>query len=224
MGQYYKGEKIGTCESMYYMRLSQAQKLASIGAVDDDKISFLEYCTDGVTRFRFPFPDEDGVEEAGLYSNGYIKAFDRGFLVPVPDGIEINHTHKCAGNTLCDGTHNVNMFIPCIYSEEFKNTGIQLSSGGAGQRYINIMYKAMRPKIVDGKETKELVLSTLFECARCGQLQRVSNEEMARIKEMAIEHYSAKYRLVAQRDLDNEPLVAQNKKALDEALETINRM
>lgn len=41
---------------------------------------------------------------------------------------------------------------------------------------------------------------------------------------MATEYYTAKYKLVTQRDLENESLVSQNAKALALALETIKRM
>ena len=40
MGQYLKQQKIGTCESMYYLTLSEAQALAKQEAQDDDGITF----------------------------------------------------------------------------------------------------------------------------------------------------------------------------------------
>ena len=175
--------------------------------------------TDGVTRFRFPFPQED--EIADDLCNA--KLFDEGFLVPCPESVEVNHSTICLGSQLYNKSDNVNIFIPCPHSKEFRDTGIKTSTPPFHQ-FLKVCYKAMRPKIVDGKETKELVESTLFECARCGQLQRVSHEEMELIKEKAREYYTAKYRLVSQRELDNESLVEQNRKALELALETINRM
>jgi len=219
MGQYYNGTKIGTCENMYYLRLEKARKLAEMGACDDDNIPFLTYVNDGETRFRFPFPQED--EMADDLVNAQL--FDEGFLVPCPEEVEISHATICMGSTLYNKTDNVNVFIPCLHSKEFKETGIKTSTPPFHQ-FLKVCYKAMRPKIVNGEETKELVESTLFECARCGQLQRVSHEEMEKIKEMATEYYTAKYKLVAQRDLENETLVAQNAKALALALETIKRM
>ena len=59
MGEYakYDGEeiKIGTCEDMYYLRASQAHLVTALpGNVDpvQDRDAI---------RFRFPFPDEDGI-------------------------------------------------------------------------------------------------------------------------------------------------------------------
>jgi hypothetical protein len=53
MGEYatYNGEniKLGTCESMYYLRADQRHLISG-------------YRFDGGDRFRFPFPDEDDIE------------------------------------------------------------------------------------------------------------------------------------------------------------------
>ena len=48
--------KIGTCESMYYLRADQAREVyAEPGNVDP-------IADAAAIRFRFPFPDEDGIE------------------------------------------------------------------------------------------------------------------------------------------------------------------
>lgn len=62
MGEYatYNGQriKIGTCEDMYYLRADQRDKVEpethSVDPSDEDVLRTL--------RFRFPFPDEDGVQ------------------------------------------------------------------------------------------------------------------------------------------------------------------
>ena len=74
MGEYakYKGEtvKIGTCESMYYLRADQAHLVTALdGNVDPVKD------IDGI-RFRFPWPDEDGTEP------GAFEDFDRSIEIP----------------------------------------------------------------------------------------------------------------------------------------------
>lgn len=74
MGEYasYNGEsvKIGTCESMYYLRADQAHLVTpESGNVDPIRDAA------GI-RFRFPFPDEDGVQPGGDF-----KRFDRGINV-----------------------------------------------------------------------------------------------------------------------------------------------
>lgn len=165
MGQYYKGEKIGTCENMYYMRMSQAEKLR--GGADDDGIKFETYLSDNETRWRFPWPNEDGREKAGLfYSN--VTEFERGYTLRVPQGIEINHSERvCVQGKTC------NIFMPCIHSEAWDKiaaAGVTLSHGQHLQEII-VKYDAMR----DGER------AILFECSYCGQLQRASREDWQKI-------------------------------------------
>lgn len=165
MGQYYNGVKIGTCENMYYMRLAQAQILANIGARDDDGIAFKEMLEDNTTRFRFPWPDEDGRAETNQLHN--LMDFERGYKLQVPDGIEINHSTKWhTGN-------GYNVELPCIKSPEWARmaeAGAKLSHGTHPQT-ITVKYDAIR----DGER------AILFECSYCGQLQRSSREDWEQI-------------------------------------------
>lgn len=78
MGEYarYKGEeiKIGTCESMYYLRADQRHLVEALpNNVDPVKDA-------GEIRFRFPFPDEDACEPGGDF-HGH--DFDRKVWLPV---------------------------------------------------------------------------------------------------------------------------------------------
>ena len=83
MGEYayYNGSsiKIGTCESMYYLRADQAHLVeAREGNVDP-------IADAAAIRFRFPFPDEDGIEP------GAFGDYDRGLSilgVKTPDGVD----------------------------------------------------------------------------------------------------------------------------------------
>jgi hypothetical protein len=82
MGEYalFKGSKIkiGTCEDMYYLRADQAHLVEPLsGNVDPVRHR------DGI-RFRFPFPDEDGIEP------GAFEQYERGVTlwgVKVPQGV-----------------------------------------------------------------------------------------------------------------------------------------
>lgn len=50
--------KVGTCESMYYLRFDQLDQITGIsGSLDPSSPSTWDY-----VRFRFPFPHEDGIQ------------------------------------------------------------------------------------------------------------------------------------------------------------------
>ena len=180
MGQYYKKNKIGTCECMYYLTLAEAQVLASKGARDDDDIAFKEYLEDNTTRFRFPFPDEDntaGSVDLFMAHNGKREPF-KTFLLPCP--IEINHDDICISNSHPGGGYNVNIFLPCLHSKEFNALNIRTSQGGAGEQFIGVEFQAIR----EGK------IKTIFKCARCRQSQRFDDSDNEKIKERAKEYFS----------------------------------
>lgn len=85
MGEYAKvkgtGEevKIGTCEDMYYLRADQADAVWPVrGNVDPVRDA------NGI-RFRFPWPDEDGIAPGGFDDH------DRGLVVWGATAPEIDH-------------------------------------------------------------------------------------------------------------------------------------
>ena len=203
MGQYYKGQKIGTCEAMYYLRLNQAKKLAKEGQSDDDGISFKEYLNDDATMFRFPYPEEDGLSQVELLNDDTPT-----FKLPAGCLDEVNHREKCYSNELKDGGHNVNIFLPCIYSEEFKKMGIKTSHNGAGEQFLNIEFQTIR----DGKE------KTIFSCSRCGQLQRFTDEDIEKLKKRAIEYYEV------YNEKGKNPTYNGNQKLYDRAMKIIDRI
>jgi len=196
MGQYYKGRKIGTCESMYYMRLEEAQQLARMGAKHDDDINFKEYLQDNATMFRFPFPDEDN----GIPENC---EFDRGVKIPA-GRIDVRHDEVVIWNENKKGGNGMNIFIPCPHSNAFKDKNIKLSIGGTGEQYLYIRFQAIR----DGKE------KTIFNCARGGQLQRFDDDIIAKIKERAKEFFAVPKNTVTEEE----------KKEYNEMLKIIDRI
>lgn len=224
MGQYYKGEKIGTCENMYYMRLTQARKLADAGARDDDGVLFSDYLKDGVTRWRFPFVDEDGREDAGLlYTN--VEDYNRGLLVAVPNTVELSHQDVTFSRSL--GIGNVNIFVPCIHSKTFKDKELNTSRGHHMQ-YAHIKYKAMRYPLDEktGERITDLPMieTSLIECAVCGMLQQMRESTLDAIRESAREDAHASCKLIAQRDLDNAKLVQSMQEKLARLLAEIERI
>lgn len=88
MGEYaeYQGQqvKIGTCEDMYYLRADQASSVTALpGNVDPTNLDDL--C--GI-RFRFPFPDEDGIEP------GMFDRYDRSvqvYGITAPGALRADH-------------------------------------------------------------------------------------------------------------------------------------
>lgn len=95
MGEYakYRGQdiKIGTCESMYYLRADQRHLIAG-------------YRFDGSERFRFPFPDEDNLEP------GNFEDYDRGARVP---GWRIPADFEDHGIVQFTAPQGYNLCIPC---------------------------------------------------------------------------------------------------------------
>src|SRR3990167_1767401 len=200
MGQYIGDRKIGTCESMYYMRLSEAQQLSKEGKADDDGISFSEYLKDNETKWRFPFPDEDEGIPADC-------KYNKSFTIPVGE-IEVNHTDICVSNSI-DDSYNVNIFMPCPYSEEFKKLGLKTSINGVGEQFLLVTMEAIR----EGKR------KTIFECARCHQMQRFSDDDIVKIKARATEHYK-----IYDTSGKGEHFTGGNQGLYDYAIEVIKRI
>lgn len=102
MGEYanYKGQniKIGTCEDLYYLRADQ-RELVEGYEFDEQTLN--------VFRFRFPFPDEDGLEP------GAFEDYDRGVKIPgwsIPDEIAGELDHGIVQFTAPQG---YNLCVPC---------------------------------------------------------------------------------------------------------------
>lgn len=91
MGEYaiYQGRrvKIGTCEDLYYLRLDQVPLVQAEASSVDPRS-----CLD-VLRFRFPWPDEDGLTPLGLHHPSV--DFDRGELLGWA-GYEAPHRDGCS--------------------------------------------------------------------------------------------------------------------------------
>ena len=203
MGQYYKGSKIGTCESMYYLRLDQAQELAKQGAKDDDGISFQTYLTDNATMFRFPFPNEDKKADKLVEISNYAPSFK----LPCDEMLDVDHREKCV-RVDGEGVNGANVFIPCPYSKEWQDNPLKTSTGGFGETYLLVKMEAMR----DGKK------STIFECPYCGAMFRMDKKSIKELKERATEHF---------KHLDmtgKNPEYQGDQERYDEAMEIIKRI
>jgi hypothetical protein len=131
MGEHalYRGEqiKIGTCEDLYYLRAEQA---AAVSALPN---SLDPVANRDLVRFRFPFPDEDGIEPGGFDD------YDRGLAL---DGLTA--PAELAGDHLLVRFSAANGYLcslPCPEGEPLE--GVRFHKNGYGgavelvqQRYI----------------------------------------------------------------------------------------
>jgi hypothetical protein len=155
MGEYamYHGEevKIGTCEEMYYLRADQAHLVRTLsGNVDPmrDRLAL---------RFRFPFPDEDGVPPGGA---GF-DPFERGITIPgVRPSLEIEH-----GTLQFTARPGYLLSIPCPEAHGTDDDGMGCTVAGlrihrngfsGGVHLVQQRYQA------DGS------LACIFRCGSCG--------------------------------------------------------
>ncbi len=184
MGEYatYKGQqiKIDTCESMYYLRAEQAHQVKpERGSVNP--VTQAEHI-----RFRFPFPQEDGIEP-GAFAN-----FDYGLGVSgvdVPEGVE-HYTLQFTRNYPSSG--GILLSTPCPFSAAGKASGLKFTLNGfSGQVVIK------QQKLVGGK----LVL--VCECGGCGAAYRLpeledANDVIAALEKEAA-HGDHQHRLAQER-------------------------
>ena len=125
MGEYatYKGQqvKIGTCESMYYLRADQAHEVtAKSGNVDP-----MSDRDRAAIRFRFPFPDEDGTEP------GAFGDFDRGQPLPGFSGDPEAH-----GTVQFKAEGAWGQYLVCLPCPVLGSAGVlSLTSDGSDHKY-----------------------------------------------------------------------------------------
>ena len=174
MGQYYKGDKIGTCELMYYITLKEAEQLAKKGQKDDDGIYFADYLKDNTTKWRFPFPCEDNKNGSFDFNNR--QPFKPDFLLFADSlVVDVEHTEKCFSCSV-DGVYNVNIFVPCPFSKDFDIK----TSMGFNKREVILL-----PKFEAYRQGER---KTIFACGYCGELQRF-DKGVEHIKAYSSEHY-----------------------------------
>lgn len=106
--------KIGTCESMYYLRADQARDVEALAGNVDPIADAAEI------RFRFPFPNEDGVQP-GHFEPYNRRMAIRGLKPPVSEGFEHYSVQFTA-----DG---YNVCLPCPESGE-QSHGLRVNRNG----------------------------------------------------------------------------------------------
>lgn len=154
MGEYakYRGQsvKIGTCEDMLYLRANQAHLVTPIpGNTDPVKEA-------GSIRFRFPFPQEDGLKP-GEFDDPFFTLGVSG--VEVPDDIDHDRLQFTRNYPKGGG---LTLSTPCPNSKEGKASGLQFTHNG----YSGDVQIAQH-RLIDGK----LVL--VCACGGCGAKYRL---------------------------------------------------
>jgi hypothetical protein len=195
MGEYAKVKgtgvevKIGTCESMYYLRADQADEVRAIGGnVDPVKDRF-------EIRFRFPFPDEDTIAPGGF------EHYNRGFRI----GLEL-HGEREHGTVQVSHGNGYLLNLPC--PEGFA------SSGNSGRRTVatkldgsplEVMLNGYggAAELVQQKWVQGVGLVGIVRCKGCGHLWRMTREEaedVARQLEADAQREQVEYARWARRD------------------------
>lgn len=145
----YKGQsiKIGTCESMYYLRFDQAKLVTpKEGNVDPVKDGLA-----GEIRFRFPWPDEDHLEPGAFDDHSRGLSLD----VPLPEGIQHNNVQFRAPGYVVS--------LPCPEFEQGPGSDHGLT---IHQNAHPGTLRIVQQKFVDGQ------LHTVCACGGCGAMFR----------------------------------------------------
>lgn len=200
MGEYVNNIKLGTCEDLYYARLSQVQALQGAEEYRNPVNGF---------RYRFPFPEEDDVAvgEYEDYDKGLLIFLD---LVNAPKLWNLlldedwNH-QRLSHSANYRGVCNVNISLPCPLSHDLPldTKVIELSLNGASKAIV-----LQQQKQVDGQ------VWIVVACPYCGAKVRLEPEyaeEVAACLEETAKHHDknridnnggAYWREVARRILE----------------------
>jgi len=173
MGEYvmHRGHlvKIGTCEDLYYVRYADFARMVATGEVQHaaGNAALTEYM-DGLSRFRFPFPDED-MTAPFMYDD-----YDKGFLVNVsaaPDLVTVaEHRRPSAVLHPRNGGYQVSVSLPCPQTPDFK----AVQSSGISWYILEIVQQ--RPF--------EGALWTVCRCPYCGARWRLDAERALTLTEI----------------------------------------
>lgn len=159
MGEYarYNGEeiKIGTCEEMYYLRADQRHLVA--------------YEFDGTERFRFPFPDEDGLEP------GRFDDHDRGVKIPRAWSLPVDWDDHGSVQFVAQHPGYV-LSIPCPEQYEQPGMHVDMPNGlRVGRNGFNGDPRVVQQAYRDG------VLATIVSCGACGRKWRLGRDQAVKV-------------------------------------------
>ena len=202
MGEFLNDTKIGTCENLYYARLSQLKKQmdspATARYLDPEK-GF---------RYRFPFPSEDGT------AMGDFDPYDYGFNIPVfkNKGIEIAHGN-CVTEINPEGAHRINLVTPCPITKEKEEL-----------LYVKIRFLKYD---TTGKMENKDGLYLVVECPYCGAMSGLTATESLALTESIVKNLdkeskdSEEYKIVMRIIKYCLPVVAEMETVRNQKSETI---
>lgn len=183
MGEYAKtvsGEevKIGTCEEMYYLRADQRHLIVG-------------YDFDGSERFRFPFPDEDGIEPG----SGDFADHRRGVRIPDFKLSDEFQTHGTVQFVARDAGYVCSLPCPEQFPDDPGVSGLSVpvktDDGGTvrvGRNGFN-GHPVVMQQVVHTHEARDFndvhldgrkVLATVIACGACGEKWRLPTLEEAK--------------------------------------------
>lgn len=178
MGEYaiHNGQrvKIGTCENMYYLRADQMTDVHGEDARGNFGAEGL-----AVIRFRFPFPDEDGIEP------GHFEDYGRGWKVP--GGYMLPADLSGDEHRPLQFRHDLGYLVSIPCPEQFQSPGFDAMSGtltvdGADEPYS---FRVGRNGFSGGgaKVVQQAFrggrLVTILHCGSCGAIHRLDTIEDA---------------------------------------------
>jgi hypothetical protein len=184
MGEYvkYRGReiKIGTCESMYYVRWQQMAEIVALGLCEKmpgnaDPAAYVRLGSG--LRFRFPFPDEDQIEPGDFTDH------DKSVVIGIPAGCPVCAPDDCH-ETVCQsincrgGGYNVNAIIPCPATAAFATVKHSPIGG------------TIPLEIVQQKPMEDGAVWTVVRCGWCSGMYRLGREEAAWLSNYIREQYS----------------------------------
>lgn len=161
--------KIGTCEDMYYLRLSDAHRVQPVrGNVDPVK--------DKGLRFRLPFPDEDDIQP------GHYQEYNRGLRLYQMVKSEVNPKQKFAADYSPDWlkeakpgsiqlTHDSGLLVnvPCHH-------GVKLPEITGATVFWNGKSHSMELSSIKTLEDGSVV--PVVKCRHCGEAWRTTWDEV----------------------------------------------
>jgi len=171
MGEYlcFNGRqyKIGTCESLYYIRHDELKEIAELHQRDESGTLITDYLQPKIFFYRFPWPDEDGQDVS--YSDN--RDYSRKYTIANP-GIETAHNTVACHIKAEGGGFGLNVMIPCpADTEAFKNSGLRSSP-------INItpLHIAFEKYDENGSPL------TILGCGYCRQMFRITEDDAEKVR------------------------------------------